>query len=108
MIECPDFFGEDPVIQWAIVGPEVRPTGNTNHYIYPEGLVGPGAGLAICAASDGTGFFLLGCNSNWESITDTWHLSLEDAREQGEFEYEGLKWHDKPCIGEYLIEEREP
>jgi hypothetical protein len=33
---------------------------------------------------------LFGCNAEWDSVTDTWHQTLEEAKEQAEFEYEGV------------------
>jgi len=32
---------------------------------------------------------LFGCDAEWNSLCDTWHETLEDAKEQAEFEYEG-------------------
>jgi hypothetical protein len=33
---------------------------------------------------------LFGCDKEWHHITDTWHESLEEAKRQAEFEYEGV------------------
>ena len=30
------------------------------------------------------------CDPAWNTVTDTWHETLEDALEQAEFEYEGV------------------
>ena len=46
------------------------------------------AGLAICRAPDG--FYLFGCDAEWNTVTDTWHESLEDAQHQAGFEHEGI------------------
>ena len=48
------------------------------------------AGLAICKPTKGQEFWLFGCDSDWNVISDTWHRSLDEAKNQAEFEYEGL------------------
>jgi len=35
-------------------------------------------------------FYLLYCDSEWRSLTDTWHETLEDTKAQAAFEYEGI------------------
>jgi hypothetical protein len=50
--------------------------------------MGPMAGLAICQYAGEDAFYLFGCDPDWQSITDTWHQTLEEAQEQAEFEYE--------------------
>jgi len=76
------------VIMWAEVS-ETRPTGGTRHW--KDGKVmGPAAGLAICQYDDDSQFYLFYCDQEWAVCTDTCHSSLELAREQAEFEYEGV------------------
>ena len=53
-------------------------------------LMGPMAGLAVCKYSDAPGFYLFGCDGDWQHITDTWHQTLDEAQQQAEFEYEGV------------------
>lgn len=53
-------------------------------------LQGPATGLAICRYANEEGYFLFGCNAAWESISDTWHPTLEDAKTQAEFDYAGV------------------
>jgi hypothetical protein len=48
------------------------------------------AGLAICQYPGDTAYYLFGCDEAWRTITDTWHETLQRAREQAEFEYEGV------------------
>jgi hypothetical protein len=51
----------------------------------------PAAGLAICVYETGDeGFYLFYCDEEWRVVTDTWHETLEDAKSQAEFEYEGV------------------
>ena len=33
---------------------------------------------------------IFGCDEGWNAVTDTWHETLEDAKAQAEFEYEGV------------------
>ena len=59
-------------------------------------LMGAMAGLAICQYDGDSAFYLFGCDAEWQSITDTWHQTLDDAKHQAEFEYEGVSktWID--------------
>ena len=59
-------------------------------------LMGAMAGLAICQYEGEDAFFLFGCDQEWNSLTDTWHQTLDDAKHQAEFEYEGVSntWID--------------
>ena len=56
-------------------------------------------------AQDETGFYLLHFDSENNLLTDSWHSSLGDAKEQARFEFEiaDLDWEDgagKDDIGE--------
>ncbi len=53
-------------------------------------LQGAAAGLAICQYEGESCYYLFGCDLEWNSVTDTWHQTLEEAKEQAEFEYEGV------------------
>jgi hypothetical protein len=48
------------------------------------------AGLAICQYGGEDAFYLFGCDPDWQTVTDTWHQTLDDAKHQAEFEYEGV------------------
>jgi hypothetical protein len=52
--------------------------------------MGAMSGLAICQPGTADEFYLFGCDSEWNVITDTWHKSLSEAKEQAEYEYEGV------------------
>jgi len=58
-------------------------------------LFAPERNLAICQYEGDDGFYLFGCDENWNSESDTWHSSLDDAKKQAAFEYEGIEpvWH---------------
>ncbi len=52
--------------------------------------MGPMSGLAICQVGYGQEFYLFGCDHDWNVVTDTWHQSLDEAKGQAEWEYEGV------------------
>jgi hypothetical protein len=92
----PLFLAGSPVVAHARLDARQRPTGNAYHHA--NGAVpGPAAGLAICRLEEG-GFYLFGCDAEWNPVTDTWHETLDDALHQAEFEYEGVgatwEWPD--------------
>ena len=43
--------------------------------------------LAICKYDNESGYYLFGCDSDWTTITDTYHDNINEAKEQAEFEY---------------------
>jgi hypothetical protein len=78
------------VVRWSPIDGRHRHTGNCRQIV--GGVIqGPAAGLAVCQdEEDTTGFFLFGCDREWNTVTDTWHETLEEALGQAEFEYEGV------------------
>jgi hypothetical protein len=66
------------------------PTDESNHYAAGQLTPTPSA-LAICRYEDADAFYLFGCDENWEVITDSCHLSLDEAKAQAEREYNGVK-----------------
>ena len=52
--------------------------------------MGAMAGLMICFNEHEQAYYLYGCDEDWKTVTDTWHTSLADAKDQAEFEYEGV------------------
>lgn len=89
MKQPPVLIGGARVIRWSPIDAQHRPTGNCKH-IVSGGLQCPAAGLAICQYEGEDAYYLFGCDAEWNTITDTWHLTLEDALDQAEFEYEGV------------------
>jgi hypothetical protein len=67
-------------------------TGNTKHYTNNH-LLPPMQALALCQYENDSGFYLFGCDLQWNTITDTYHDTLEEAFEQATFEYAGLERH---------------
>src|SRR5947208_1554001 len=93
-----------PVICSTRIDGRHRPTGRCRH-LGPEGLLGPAGGLAICGCT-GESVYLYRCDEDWVPFAGTWHETVEQARWQAAFEYEGVDatWqqHDGPpqCAGE--------
>jgi hypothetical protein len=84
-----EFVGGARVVRWSFIDERHRPTGSCTHIVAGE-LQGPAAGVAICQYEDEEAFYLFGCDAEWNSVTDTWHATLEDALSAAEFEYEGV------------------
>jgi hypothetical protein len=85
------------VVYYAIVDEHCRPTGKCKHW-RGKVLLGPVASLAICQYENEKSLYLFFCNGRWEPETDTWHETVEEAKRQAEFEYEGIsqKWQPFP------------
>ena len=82
-----------------------RATGATAHYIGGVGREGtfeakpapPPSSVEIQETDEG--WLLLRIDAEGEPITDTWHASLEEAKEQARFEYEIEEDDWKPIGG---------
>ncbi len=97
MKECPDIVGSAKVLLFTYIDERHQFTGNCRQIVAGQ-LMGPMKGLAICKYDEEDAYYLFGCDEDWESITDTWHETIEEAMEQAEFEYKGSKetWLKKP------------
>lgn len=89
MKQPPELLGGAKVVRWSAIDGRHRPTGGCRQIVAGV-LQGPAAGLAICQYEGETAYYLFGCDPEWNTVTDTWHESLEDALAQAEFEYEGV------------------
>jgi hypothetical protein len=77
------------VVLFTVLDNRHRPTGQCRHEV--GGIrVGQFLGLAICNYPDQDGYYLFRCDGNWNTVTDTFHESLDDAKAQAEFEYKGV------------------
>ena len=76
------------VICWTPIDSRHRFTGNCRQIVAGD-LQGPIAGLAVCRYDGDDSFYLFGCDSAWNCVTDTCHLTLDEAFAQAEFEYAG-------------------
>ena len=88
MDQCPSTVGGARVVCWTPIDSRHRHSGNTKQ-ITGGVLLGPANGLAICQYEGEEAFYLFGCDAQWNSVSDTWHECLEDAKSQAEYEYEG-------------------
>ena len=88
MTQIPPTIGEAHVLAYTIIDERNQPTGACKHVAGGEPF-GPAAGLAICQYPGENGYYLFYCTTDWEVVTDTWHESIEDAKDQAEFEYTG-------------------
>jgi hypothetical protein len=79
------------VVCVASIGENHRHTGLTRHFKHGS-LQDAAAHLAICRYDDDpdAGFYLFGCDGDWNVITDTWHELLEAAKRQARHEYDNL------------------
>jgi len=84
----PTQIGGAKVICYTPIDDRHKFTGNCEQIVAGK-LMGPMAGLAICQYAKDNAFYLFGCDSEWNSATDTWHQSIEEAKDQAEFEYQG-------------------
>jgi hypothetical protein len=88
MKSAPHTIGGALVICYSPIDTRHRFTGNTRKIVGGT-LMGAMAGLAICQYPGETEYYLFGCDGEWQAITDSWHQTLDEARRQAEFEYEG-------------------
>jgi hypothetical protein len=77
------------VVLFTAIDERHRHTGNCRQIVRGQ-LQGPAAGLAICQYDGDDAFYLFGCDADWNVVTDTWHQTVEEAKQQAEFEYEGV------------------
>lgn len=89
MKSCPPTIGGARVVFYTPIDDRHRFTGGCKQIVAGQ-LMGPMAGLAICYQASEDAFYLFGCDVEWQSVTDTWHQTVEDAKHQAEFEYEGV------------------
>lgn len=89
MNRAPSEIDGAKVVLYTPVDERHRHTGNCRQVV-AGALMGAAAGLAICRYEGDASFYLFGCGPDWNVLTDTWHETLEDAKAQAEFEYEGV------------------
>lgn len=85
----PQITGEERLICYSSIDQRHRFTGDCKQKV--AGInTGEMAGLMICFHEEEQAFYLYGCDDEWNVVTDTWHKILVDAKQQAEFEYEGI------------------
>ncbi|HLK59631.1 MAG TPA: hypothetical protein VKU00_23930 [Chthonomonadaceae bacterium] len=85
----PEKVGGAKVICFTPIDERHRHTGNCKQ-IVADVLLEVAAGLAICQYEGEDSYYLFGCDAEWNTLSDTWHVTLENAKEQAEFEYAGV------------------
>ena len=85
----PKQIGGANVILFTTIDERHRPTGGCRQIVAGV-LQGPADRLAICRYEGDENVYLFGCDAEWNSVTDTWHQTIEEAMNQAEFEYEGV------------------
>jgi len=93
MRPIPADIGGAKVVCYTQIDSRHQYTGNTKQIANGD-VLGPATGLAICQYEGEEAFYLFACDKNWNSISDSWHESLSDAKAQAELEYQGtlLTW----------------
>lgn len=86
---APEYIDGAKVICFTPIDARHRHTGNCKQIV--SGVVqGAADGLAIYQYRGENSFYLFSCDSQWMTLTDTWHQTLQEAKEQAEFEYAGV------------------
>ena len=89
MTPIPSAIGGARVLCFTVLDERHKHTGHTRQIVGGV-LQERSAGLAICQYDGEEACYLFGCDPKWKAVTDTWHESLEDAKAQAAFEYEGV------------------
>jgi hypothetical protein len=89
MKSVPKIVGTLQLVCYSPIDERHRFFGKTRQIVKGQ-LMGAMAGLVICQTPDSQEFYLFGCDADWNVVTDTWHQSLLEAKDQAEFEYEGI------------------
>ncbi len=86
----PGKLDDAEILFWTILDHRHKSTGETKHFIngsYQTDF----HGLVIAKYEEEEGTYLFYCDSDWNVLTDTYHESIEAAKEQAEFEFQGAK-----------------
>jgi hypothetical protein len=86
---APEDIGGFEVVCYTPIDDRHHATGRASHTIRGANAPDP-AGLAICRDDRGGTFYLFYCDEDWEPMTDTWHQTLDGAKDQAEREFEGV------------------
>ena len=89
MTPPPEEIGGGRVVAYAIFGPIVSPTGMTRHLVDGK-FMSFVAALAICREDQEQRFSLCFCDEDWRVLATSAHRSVEEARQEAEFENDGV------------------
>ncbi|MGD0260392.1 MAG: hypothetical protein ABSD29_11280 [Verrucomicrobiota bacterium] len=83
------------LILWTPIDDRHRATGGCRHY-HDGQIAGVASWMAICRFDEGEACYLFRYHPDSNRYSDTFHESVEEAKHQAEFEYEGVSktWVD--------------
>lgn len=82
----PDILGGANTLLYTDIDNRHVKTDKTEHFIGGQ-KVSQTSCLAICKYDNDSGYYLFGCDNDWNTITDTYHDNIENAKAQAEFEF---------------------
>ena len=83
-------IGGAKLLEYVVLDESVVTTGNTKHIIHGHER-SDFHGLAICQYAGEEGYYLFYCDEHWAEITDGFHDTIQLAKDQAAFEYNGLE-----------------
>ena len=86
--KAPADLGGARVVIYAILE-DIKPSGTTIHRTQ-DGVLPPPRALAICQDPGDKGWYLFHCDGHWNVLADTFHMSEAEAKNQAEFEFNGV------------------
>ena len=89
--DIPSIIGGVRVVLYSQIDERHEQTGAGWQFLIDGTVRARAWGIAICESAEGDGFSLFTCEDAWMPVADTQHATLEDAKRQAEFEYEGLE-----------------
>lgn len=105
MKPAPERIGGARVLSWSTIGrrrdPEEAPLGPVSGEVQRNVV-----GVAICRYDGEDAVFLFGCDEEWNSRTDSWHGTFQEAVRQAASEYKAsdLKWNARTREGTFPLE----
>jgi hypothetical protein len=82
----PDSIDSAKIILYTDIDNRHIKTDNTKHIVAGQAITEI-SGLTICKYDDTDGYYLFYCDENWKVLNDTFHDTLELAKQQAEFEF---------------------
>ena len=89
--DIPSLIGGVRVVLYSQIDERHEQTGAGWQFLIDGTVRARAWGIAICESAEGDGFSLFSCEADWMPVADSEHATLEDAKRQAEFEYEGLE-----------------
>src|SRR5665213_1928917 len=86
----PEELNDAKICLYSVIDHRHKPTGGCKHTVGGE-VMGTASALAICQYADQNDYYLFYCDEDWQVLNDTWCQTIDDALNQAEFEYTGVK-----------------